>query len=918
MLTVELLGPLRVSVDGRPVELPRGRVRATLAVLAMSAGRATVPADRLAAAVWGAQLRGDPRTNVRTAVKRLRRALGPVGGQLVAARPGGYLLATEPDHVDALRFGRLLDEAAAATATPATERSRLDTALSLWRGTPFDGIRSDWLEWPAALELEERYLAAIERRVDLDLARGTCPQPAELAALAARHPMRESLWLRLLRVLESAGRPAEALERYEVLRRRLADELGADPGPELRRIHEALLSGGGPPPIGTVPRQLPAAVAAFAGRAAELAELDALIRPPGGSTAASPQVVVIAGMAGVGKTALAVHWAHRLAARFPDGQLHVDLRGYAPAGEAVSSAAAVRELLAALGVAPDLVPDSAAAQLGLYRSLLADRRMIVLLDNARDADHAAPLVPGAPGCLVLVTSRDHLAGLVVTHGAHPLTLDPLPADEAGRLLALRVGPARVAEDPDAVDEIVRRCSGLPLALAIVGARAAIDPAQPLGALAGELRPTLDALNRTLDVRAIFSWSYDRLGAAAARLFRLVAGLHPGPDVSVAAAAALAGLPVPRALPLLAELTRVTLLTRDASGRYSCHDLLRAYAVELCAAHDADGDGNAARHRIVEYHVDTARAAAAHLTGTGPPDPQAAAEATAWFAAERSTLLAVQRLAADLHLDRRVRDLAQAWFVALHRQGRWHDRAESQLAALAAVQRSGERTSEVRVRHDLAAALADLGRFDDAHRHLDAALERSPGEPAGHAWTHYYRSLVHGLQGDNAAAFQAARCAGELFEQLGDHVGHAIALTDLGRYHGLAGRHSEGLAVCEQALARHQALGNRPFEAHTWSCLADIHLHVGDTARAASSYRHALDLFRAIADRYAEASCRAHLGACHHLAGDQVAARAEWTQARTLLAELHPSTADQVHTQLASICRDSADAFRRRTAGVGTL
>jgi DNA-binding SARP family transcriptional activator/tetratricopeptide (TPR) repeat protein len=922
VLTVELLGPLRVSVGGRPVELPAGRLRALLAVLAMSAGR-TVPTDRLATAVWGTDSRGDARANVRTNVKRLRRALGTAAGQLIAARPGGYLLVVESDHVDALRFGRLLDEAAAAPDTGPARRSRLAAALVLWRGTPFDGIRSDWLAQSVAPALQERYLTALERRVDLDLASDSRPDPTELAELAERHPLRESLWVRLLRVLESAGRPAEALERYETIRRRLAEELGADPSSELRQVHADLLAGGAAPRGGAVPRQLPAAVDGFAGREAELAALDELLGPPDETRSRSPLIALIAGTAGVGKTTLATHWAHRVAGRFPDGQLYVALRGYDPSGEPVRPAAAIREFLDALQVPPHRIPDGPAAQAGLYRSLLAGRRMLVLLDNARDADQVAPLLPGAPGCLMVITSRDHLAGLVMMYGAHPLTLDLLPPDQARRLLAGRLGQDRIAAEPAAADEIVRRCAGLPLALAIVAARAAIRPAHPLGALAGDLRDTLGALDHAVDVRAIFSWSYETLGDSAARLFRLVAGLHPGPDSTITAAASLAGVPVSRVRAPLAELTRASLLTEHAPGRYTYHDLLRAYAAELCAARDADRD--TALHRIVDHYVHTAYAAALHLHGDietiAPAAPRPGVsvtdfagpdEATAWLTAERSALLAALTLAADLGLDRHVCHLVRALSVFLHRRGRWHDRAETQRAAVAAAQRLGDPVEQTRAHRNLARALADLGRFDDAHRNLDLALARAQDDPAGQAWTHYDRDIVYIIQGRESDALDAARRAHDLFDRLGDEVGQAITLTDLGWYHGRLGDHGQALDLCEQALIRHQKLGNRPYQAHTWSCLADIHLTLGDPAEAVRCNRQALDLFRELGDLYAEASTLAHLGACHHLAGDHAAAHEHWRHAHTLLGDLDPATTDQIHTQLTTIDKSTADAFHRRS------
>jgi DNA-binding SARP family transcriptional activator/tetratricopeptide (TPR) repeat protein len=922
VLTVELLGPLRVSVAGQPVELPAGRLRVLLAVLAMSAGRA-VPTDRLATAVWGTDASGDARANVRTNVKRLRRALGTAAG-LIAVRPGGYLLATEPDHVDVLRFGRLLDEAAAAP-DPAVEQSRLAAALALWRGTPFDGIRSDWLEQAKAPMLQERYLTAVERRIDLDLASGSRPDLTELAELAERHPMRESLWARLLRVLESAGRPAEALERYETIRRRLAEELGADPSPEIRQVHADLLAGGATPRGRAVPRQLPAAVHGFAGREAELAALDALLGGPDEEECRSPRIAVIAGTAGVGKTTLAVHWAHQVAGRFPDGQLYVNLRGYDPSEEAVRPVTAIRDLLDALQMPPHRIPDGLAAQAGLYRSLLAGRRMLVLLDNARDADQITPLLPGAPGCLVVVTSRDHLARLVVTYGAHPLTLDLLPHDEAAQLLASRLGHGPIAAEPTAVAEIIRRCAGLPLALAIVAARAAIHPAHPLGALADELRDALGALEGPVDVREIFSWSYERLGdETAARLFRLVAGLHPGTEATATAAASLVGIPVPRVRAPLAELTRANLLAERDTDRYACHDLLRAYASELCAADDPDRE--AARHRIIDHYVHTANAAALHLhfhghlgtSSSAAPLPGVSVtviagpeEAMVWFTAERPALLACLELAADLGLDRQLCHLARGLFVFLHRRGRWHERAETQRAAVAAAHRLGDPVEETCAHRNLAVALADLGHFDEAHRNLDIALERSRHDAAGQAWTHYHRDLVYIIQGRKSEALDAARRAHDLFDQVGDEVGQAIALTDLGWYHGRLGDHERALDLCEQALVLHQKLGNRPHEAHAWSCLAEIHLQRGDPPSAVPCYRQALDLFREVCDLYAEASTLAHLGACDLVAGDDAAAHEHWRHAHALLEDLDLSTTNQIHTELVTVIDEStADAFLR--------
>jgi DNA-binding SARP family transcriptional activator/tetratricopeptide (TPR) repeat protein len=928
-LEVGLLGPLAVSVAGRPVELPPGRLRALLAVLALSAGQA-VSVDRLTTAVWGEDASVDARANVQSNVRRLRRLLG---AEAVATRGGGYALQVEPDRVDATRFVRLLDLAATAPDR-AIRRHRLVEALALWRGAPFDGVRSDWLEQTQAPWFQERYLAALERRIDLDLVDGApVDLVAELGELTARFPLRESLWVRLLVVLERAGRPAEALERYEAVRARLAEELGADPGPELRQIHADLLAGrapAGPIDRGTtpavprtpparpvVPRQLPADTDAFTGREAALKALDSLLGDPDDAAPRPLAMAAIAGTAGIGKTALAVHWAHRVADRFPDGHLYVNLRGFDPSGSPLDPAEAVRGFLDALRVPPQQIPAVLDAQAGLYRSLLAGRRMLVLLDNARDADQVAPLLPGAAGCLVLVTSRDPLAGLVATAGARPVALDLLDRDEAVQLLARRLGPDRVAADPDATGELVARCAGLPLALAIVAARAATHPEFPLAALAGQLREARDGLDgfdggdTATDVRAVFSWSYRRLGAAAARLFRLL-GLHPGPDVGVGAAASLAGVPVTRARAPLAVLARAHLVTEHTPGRYAFHDLLRAYAAELAHGADSDTDRRSAIHRLLDHYLHTARAADLLLyphgepIALGPPRDGVAAErltgpdqAMAWFTAERLALLAAIEGAARAGLLLHACQLAWTLDVFLQRRGHWNDRAAAQRAALDAARRLGDRGAQARSHRNLGFADADLGRHDAADRHLNRALELSEaaGDLAGQAWAHYHRNLVYGLQGRDADALAAAQRALELSQAAGDQVGQASALTDVGWYHGRLGHHRQALAFCGQALALHQQLDNRAYQAHTWSCLGDTHHQLGDRPQAIDCQRRALALFRELGDRYGEAGTLAHLGGLHRDAGDLGAARDAWRQARAILGEFDQPAADQIHGRL---------------------
>jgi DNA-binding SARP family transcriptional activator/Flp pilus assembly protein TadD len=935
-MMVGLLGPLLVSMAGRPVELPAGRVCTLLAVLAMSPG-VTVSADRLATALWGADPPGDARANVRTNVRRLR---GVLGAGLVETRRGGYVLGIGADQVDALRMVRLLEEAAAAPDPDrATERARLVEAVALWRGTPFDGVTSDWLEQTVSPWLQERHLAGLERRVDLDMALGLGRDHdlvAELDELATRFPLRESLWARLLRALERSGRPAEALQRYETIRARLAEELGTDPSPELQRLYAGLLAGGAPAPAHRVmPRQLPTTVDGFAGREAELKALDGLLSRHDGRGPRAVVVAAITGTAGIGKTTLAVHWSHRVPDRFPDGQLYVNLRGFDPSGRALEPAEALSGLLDALQVAPQELPASLAAQAGLYRSLLAGKRMLVLLDNARDTDQVDPLLPGTPGCLILVTSRNELAGLV-TRGAHPISLDVLTHDEARQLLASRLGHDRVSAEPEATDEIIDRSAGLPLALTIVAARAATHPASPLSTFASQLRDTRDSLgmlaggDTATDVRAVFSWSYRLLSPQVARLFRLV-GLHPGLHMATGAAASLAGMPVPQVRPLLADLVRAHLLVEQIPDRYACHDLLRAYAAELTRAHDDGSDRRAALHRLLDHYLHTARAAARRLYPHGEtitliaPQPGVSTadltqpdQATAWFLAEHPVLLAAMEQAAANGFDRHVCHLAVSMFVFLHRRGHWHDRAVTQQAALDAARRLGDRTEQARAHRNLAAAAADLGRFDDADLHLRRALELSgaAGDPLGQAWVHYRRNLVYAVQCRSDDALDAAQQALDLFQTAGDLAGQAMALTDVGWYHGRLGNHQRALVLCRQALALHQELDNRTYQAHTWSCLAEIHHHIGDRPQAIACYEQALALFREFGDRYAEASTLAHLGASHYAAGDSDAARQVWWRAWELLDGLDPSAADQIRTQLHQLDPFAAAAFPARLEAAG--
>jgi tetratricopeptide (TPR) repeat protein len=665
---------------------------------------------------------------------------------------------------------------------------------------------------------------------------------------------------------------------------------------------------------------LPPAVRGFAGRRRELAALDAFLPGDAPSEPATVAVSAVSGTAGIGKTALAVFWAHRVAGRVPDGQLYVNLRGFDPTGSALEPAEAVRGFLDAFGVPANRIPASLEGRTGLYRSILTGRRVLVVLDNARDPEQVRQLLPGSPGCLAIVTSRNQLTPLVVTEGAHPLTLDLLPTVDAGDLLANRLGTGRVAAEPDAVAEIIARCARLPLALAVAAAHAATHPDHPLASLAAELREAtggLDAFDggdAATDVRAVLSWSYRALSAEAARLFRLL-GLKPGPDISTAAAASLAGLPLPRARRLLTELTRAHLLTEHAPGRYAFHDLLRAYATELAAIHDTDQARHDALHRILDHYLHTADTAATlrypfrDRTDLEPPRPGVTAEdltdragALAWFGTELATLLAAVDLAGRFGFDTHICRLSHNLVAILDGRGHWNDVLTCQHAALAAAGRLADRSAQAEAHRHLAGAYLRLGRADDAHTHLRLALDlqEALGNEVGQANCHYYLAMLWEDDGRHAEALRHAERALELYRAVGHLVAQAQTLNAVGWCHTQLGDHRRALVHCRQALALQREIGDQAGEADTLDSIGYAYHHLGRQADAHTCYQQALVLHQQLGDRYRQAETLTHLADSHRVAGQILAARERWRHALAILDELGHPDADQVRAKLRSL------------------
>jgi tetratricopeptide (TPR) repeat protein len=674
------------------------------------------------------------------------------------------------------------------------------------------------------------------------------------------------------------------------------------------------------PPI-VVPRQLPGPVRHFAGRRAELELLTGLLGEAG--TAPGPVLITaIGGTAGVGKTALAVHWAHQVAHRFPDGQLYVNLHGFDPSCRPAEAAEAIRVLLDALGVPAGQIPAGLDAMAGLYRSLLSGRRTLVLLDNARDAEQARPLLPGSPSCVVVVTSRSQLAGLAVSEGAYTLTLDLLTEAEAAELLARRLGAARLNAEPEATAELITLCARLPLALAIAAARVSARPGLGLGALAEELKDAqrrLDALetgDASACIRVVFSRSLDSLPARAARMFALL-GLHPGPDITIPAAASLAGVPLPQARRSLRDLADVHLVTECASGRYSLHDLLRAYAAELAAATHDDAGRHAALARTLDHYLHTAAAAGRLINpsreqvdldpprpGVGPERLDDHRQALAWFEAEHHVLLRAVILAARAGFDGCAWQLPWTMAHYLDWRGYWHEWAATQHTALAAATRLGDAAGQAVARRHLAHAYVRLGDYDQARVQLTdcLGLSRQLGDRDGEARAHQTLGGIAGRQDRHAAALGHAERALALYQATGSRAGQAAALNNVGWCHAQLGDYQQAVTFCRQALDLRRELGDRPGEAYTWDSLGYALDKLGNLGEAADCYRRALGIFAELGYKYQEAGVLDHLGDNRRVVGQPNAVGDAWQRAVNILDELGHPDAEPIRAKLRQLAQ----------------
>jgi tetratricopeptide (TPR) repeat protein/DNA-binding SARP family transcriptional activator len=975
-----VLGTIEVRGHGGVLVARRPQQNAVLAALVVDAGR-LVPTDVLVDRVWGTEPPSQARAALHAHIARIRRQLdeaGAAGGApaRLAHRSGGYTLEVALDRVDLHRFRHLVEQARPADCPDEKRVSLLREALDLWQGEPLAGVPGDW----AARTREawrQQFVGAAVAWAQAELRVGG-PEAVigPLADLLGEFPLVEPLAVALIRALYAAGRAAEALEWYARIRDHVGAAIGVEPGDELLQLHQMILRGDPDPARPTVhprmaPALLPVDVYGFAGRNTELARLDAILA----GAADQPTAVIISavsGTAGVGKTALAVRWAHRVRQEFPDGQLYTNLRGFDPSRRATPPEEALRGFLHALGVSARQLPPSLDAQIGLYRSLLVGKRMLVVLDNARDAEQVRPLLPGTPGCLVVVTSRHQLTGLVAHDGAQSLTLDLLDPDGARDLLARRIGTARITAEPAAAEEIIGRCARLPLALTVAAAQAATRPGLSLAALAQELREAdvpLDALagyDPATDVRAVLSWSYRQLSAPAAGLFRML-GLASGADLPIAAAAALCGTTTGQVRPLLAELLRANLIAEAVPGRYTFHDLLRAYAAEEAGRADDARERRTAVGRLFDHYLAAATTAVEVLFPGGmryqpvlrPPDPAPMPlrdpdAARAWLDAERRTLVAVAAHTATHGWPRHAIDLSAVLFRYLD-SGHYADAVAIHKHALAAARQLGDPAGQAQALTLLGGVYLRLGRYPAAAERLNDAL--AIGETAddrahvAHAlvglgnvdWRlgRYARAAelfqralalfqdVHDLPGEAGALgclgivctflSRHAEATGYherslvLDRQLGNRDGQARGLNNLGLLYVRTGRYEVAADHFRQALAIARQLGNRYGEGETLTNLGEVQSRLGSHTEAIENHRRAVALFRETGERYGEACALNGLGEALHAFGDHTQAVAQHADALAVAVEIgdREQTA-RAHTGTGHAHRAAGDPDRART------
>lgn len=927
-----MLGPVEATGDRGAVALGGARRRAVLAALLFATGRA-VPSDRLVEAVWAEPPRSAG-ANIRTHVTGLRRALREAGepAERLAGGPAGYLLRIWPGELDLEVFEEQArrGEQALYHGDAAGAANHLRAALTLWRGRPLEG-----LDVGAPLEAEvarlvERRLAVLEQRAEARLRLGDADALIpELRALVTGEPLRERLWALLMRALSGAGRQADALDAYTRARHVLAEELGISPGEELRELERRILRGEPAPEapaatavttVATVAgisagRQLPMDITEFIGRDDELRRLDAMATAAlSGGTATV--IAGIEGMAGVGKTRLAVHAAHRLSGpdRFGDLQLWVELHGFDPGRPAADPGAVLETMLRLLGVPAASIPQAINERATLFRDRLTGKRAILVLDDAADAEQVRPLLPGSPTCLVLITSRRSLTEL---DGLQPIPLGVFAPSDALTLLGRVAGPDRVAAEPYAAHRLTGLCGRLPMAIALAGRRLRDRPAWTVATLAERLEATAPPArrDRIVDtVHAAFALSYRALPDAERRMFRLL-GVHPEGGTTVSSAAALADAAPERAEELLESLVDEHLLEQTEPTEYRLHDMLRAFARECAEADESPAERARAVRRLLTWYLYAVDATARTLNphrrrvpldqALAPPHlPVFAghAAAAAWLDDEWPRLAAAIRTAVAYGEHTLAWQLPAVLLDFFYLRKNWDDWIAAYGLALTAARRAGDRLGEATVLNGLGVAYSDLRRFDEAiacHRRA-LELQREIGDKPGQAWNLNNLGVAHIDAGDPDAAVECLVAALPLFEATGDRRGEGICLANLGDAYRERRQYGPAVECLYRATAVQREIGDASSHRYTLCTLGDAHHDMGHHGRAVRTYEEAVAVSESLGDEWHRAVVRIRLGRALRALGRDAEARTVWEAALATFTSLGDPRAEEIGAELAAL------------------
>lgn len=942
MMRFRLLGPLEIRAGEDWQEIGAAKWRSVLAVLLIKAGQ-IVPVDMLINEVWGDAPPAGAVNLVSIYVLKLRRLMGDTDGSLLRHRAPGYLLRLGPADSDVQVFETLVHDGrrALAAGDAASAAGLLAEALALWRGSPLADVPATPLVDGETERLAELRLDAAELRIRAELACGEHAQVIpELRRLLADHPLREGLWALLMRALDGAGRHAEAIDAYGQARNVIADELGVDPGAELRHLHadmlaqdELLAKEAGDTPgsisVGTVtpspglpesapvvaearvprsvpaPAQLPADVADFTGRDDQVRHLCHLLSSPDAyAEGGAVRIALVAGSGGLGKTSLAVHAAHRVRDRFPDGQLYVDLLGATP--HPLGAGDVLARFLRDLGVDGRDIPVDVAELAARYRTVLAGRRMLILLDNARDAAQVRPLLPGTASSAVLVTTRSRMPDLASTR---LVDLNVLDDDEALTLFTRVVGDERAAAEPEATAELLLACAGLPLAIRICAARLATRSGWTIATMANRLRHEhrrLDELSvGDLAVRASFQVSFATLSASAqpdgiapADAFRML-GLWHGPSISSAAAAALFGAPEELASGALEALVDAHLLESTSPDRYKFHDLLRVYASERAVADLSEPTRDAAIGRLLRWYMRTADAAATvvapsrydmplgPIEGDRPPLAFSADdEALAWYDGDRANVVAATEQASTAGWHDIAWRLPAPLLNIFERRGAWADCIATHRIALNSARQAGNRQGEAWVLNTLGEALGMIHDSESiGYLEQSLAIRREIGDRRGEAQAVNNLADAYSRLGRSHEAVELFRRARDLNREVGNRYGEGVALTNLGEALIDVNRAEEAVGHLEQASETFGEIGYFDGVGYAMHTLGQCYMSLGRDADAMDCLRQAVISHEGAGNRHRQAVALHTLGTVQARSGLTAEAAQSWGQAAAIFDQL---------------------------------